>query len=50
MIIFVILEINPYKSLLKSIKIGLSDCQYYDIGSFGTKYGKFFICHLFYVQ
>lgn len=33
-------EINPYKRLLKSIKIGLKDCQYYDIGSLSTKYDK----------
>ncbi|XP_011871581.1 PREDICTED: cytoplasmic aconitate hydratase-like isoform X3 [Vollenhovia emeryi] len=33
-----VIRINPYKGLLKSIKIGLKDCQYYDIGSFGTKY------------
>ncbi|KAG5335296.1 ACOC hydratase, partial [Acromyrmex heyeri] len=33
-------EINPYKRLLKSIKIGLKDCQYYDIGSLSTKYDR----------
>ncbi|KYN21853.1 Cytoplasmic aconitate hydratase [Trachymyrmex cornetzi] len=33
-------EINPYKNLLKSIKIGLKDCQYYDVGSLGTKYDR----------
>lgn len=38
--ISVILGVNPYKHLLKSIKIGQKECQYYDIGNFGTKYGK----------
>ncbi|KAL0114125.1 hypothetical protein PUN28_011439 [Cardiocondyla obscurior] len=33
-------HINPYKNLLKSIKIGLKECQYYDISSFGTRYDK----------
>ncbi|KAL0114127.1 hypothetical protein PUN28_011439 [Cardiocondyla obscurior] len=33
-------DINPYKNLLKSIKIGLKECQYYDISSFGTRYDK----------
>ncbi|XP_011347901.1 cytoplasmic aconitate hydratase isoform X2 [Ooceraea biroi] len=32
--------INPYKNLLKPIKIGSKECQYYDIGSFGTKYDR----------
>lgn len=50
MIVFVILGINPYNNLLKSIKIGLNDYQYYDIGSFGIKYGKFFTYHSFYIQ
>ncbi|XP_077266759.1 cytoplasmic aconitate hydratase isoform X3 [Temnothorax americanus] len=35
-----VLRINPYKGLLKSIKIGLKECQYYDIGSFGTNYDR----------
>lgn len=38
--ISVILGVNPYKHLLTSIKIGQKECQYYDIGNFGTKYGK----------
>ncbi|XP_029671232.1 cytoplasmic aconitate hydratase-like isoform X1 [Formica exsecta] len=32
--------VNPYKHLLKSIKIGQKECQYYDIGNFGTKYDR----------
>nr|XP_012222975.1 PREDICTED: cytoplasmic aconitate hydratase-like isoform X3 [Linepithema humile] len=32
--------INPYKHLLKPIKIESKECQYYDVGSFGTKYDK----------
>ncbi|XP_066589508.1 cytoplasmic aconitate hydratase-like [Prorops nasuta] len=31
---------NPYKHLLKSIKIGDKECFYYDIASFGQKYDK----------
>ncbi|KYM83292.1 Cytoplasmic aconitate hydratase, partial [Atta colombica] len=33
-------ETNPYKSLLKSIKIGLKDYQYYDIGNLDPKYDR----------
>ncbi|XP_050449449.1 cytoplasmic aconitate hydratase-like isoform X1 [Cataglyphis hispanica] len=32
--------VNPYKHLLKSIKIGQKECQYYDIGSFDSKYDR----------
>ncbi|CAL1674193.1 unnamed protein product [Lasius platythorax] len=32
--------VNPYKHLLTSIKIGQKECQYYDIGNFGTKYDR----------
>lgn len=38
--ISIILGVNPYKYLLKSIKIGQKECQYYDISSFDSKYGK----------
>lgn len=32
--------VNPYKHLLKSIEVGQKECQYYDIGNFGTKYDR----------
>lgn len=40
MTIFVILGINPYKHLVKSIELESKKYQYYDVGSFGPKYGK----------
>lgn len=31
---------NPYEHLLKTVKLRKKEYCYYDIGSFGAKYGK----------
>lgn len=32
---------NPYNNLLKPLKIGSKEYKYYDISSFGKKYGAY---------